>query len=246
MNQWNPPPGVLTIDEQVVDLWLIQLNDVVRDLDSLSGFLSIDELERAARFKFDKDRQLFVGAHVALRSILSRYLRQNPEQLEFIEGSNGKPHLAEPSERIEFNLSHSHRKALLAVALGREIGVDIEYVKRNFQFEEIAERFFTAREVTALRGLPSHLQRQAFFKCWTSKEAFLKAKGTGLSGKLDEVAIIFDSSDQVRINARVPGWSLTEIPPCVGYEGALVIQGHTRQIRCFQQESPLIDNRNHR
>jgi 4'-phosphopantetheinyl transferase len=113
--------------------------------------------------------------------------------------------------------------ALLAVCRKREVGVDIEYVKEDFEYQEVAERFFSAREIVAMRGLPVSLQRQAFFKCWTSKEAFLKAKGTGLSGALDVVEITLTAADQVRITAGVPGWSLSEVDPIDGYEGALVV-----------------------
>jgi 4'-phosphopantetheinyl transferase len=112
----------------------------------------------------------------------------------------------------------------------------VEFVKRDFSFEEIARRFFTAGEVQGLLRLPLPLQRDAFFKCWTSKEAFLKAKGTGLSGKLDEVAISLAADQQVRIYASVPGWSLTALTPPVEYQGALVVQGCPRQIRCFRWE----------
>ena len=124
--------------------------------------------------------------------------------------------------------------ALLAINLIGEVGVDIEYVKPGFKFEEIAESFFTAREVAELRGLPSELQRQAFFKCWTCKEAFLKAKGTGLSGRLDEVEITLSPSDEVRIRADVAGWSLAELNPIDAYEAALVVAGPPVPICCYR------------
>ena len=123
---------------------------------------------------------------------------------------------------------------MIAVAFGREIGVDIERVKEGFGFDEVAEHFFTAREVTALRALPSHLQRQAFYKCWTSKEAFLKAKGTGLSGELDVVEIIVDREEYVRIDAHVPGWSLAEIDPGEGYVGALASEGEPPTMQLYR------------
>jgi 4'-phosphopantetheinyl transferase len=134
---------------------------------------------------------------------------------------------------VEFNLSHSHQAALLAVALGRGVGVDIEYVKRDFEFAEVADHFFTAREVAMLRKLPSALQRSAFFKCWTSKEAFLKAKGTGLSGELDEVSITRSSDQRVKVSAAVPGWTLTELNSIDGYEAALVCEESRAQIHHY-------------
>jgi 4'-phosphopantetheinyl transferase len=213
--------------------------------DLLATSLSTDEKERAARFKFVKDRRLYVAAHGALRSLLADYLGVAAGEIHFVSGSYGKPALPSPlaAGGLEFNLSHSHEVALIAVTRQRAVGVDVEFVKRKFSFDELARRFFTTKEVAALFELPQPLQREAFFKCWTSKEAFLKAKGTGLSGKLDEVAITLATDQQVRINASVPDWSLTELTLCVGYQGALVVQGDPRPIRCYQWESPLIATR---
>ena len=118
-----------------------------------------------------------------------------------------------------------------------EVGVDIEFVKTDFTFDDVAGRFFTPREVSALRALPSALQRQAFYKCWTSKEAFLKAKGTGLSGKLDEVEIYQEDGGTVRVRATVAGWSLAELNPAGGYEAALVTKGAPCRVRLYRWEA---------
>jgi len=235
MPQWNPALAQFTLDANRVDVWLIQIDNEAPP-PSLLDLLSPAERERAARFKFDKDRCLFVTAHAAMRAILAKYLGDDPAELKFIEGQNGKPEFSTDSARrdVGFNLSHSHQAALLAVALGRAVGVDIEYIKRDFEFVEVAERFFTVREVTALRSLPSDLQRQAFFKCWTAKEAFLKAKGTGLSGELDEVVIALDSELSATISATVPGWILTELDSVDGYEAALVYQESAASIHSYR------------
>jgi 4'-phosphopantetheinyl transferase len=225
MTPWMPAPARFTLDAQRVDVWLISIDDNL-PLQILAELLSSAEQQRAARFKFDKDRRLFVTAHAGLREILASYLDAEPLDLEFVEGQNGKPAFApdSPWRAVEFNLSHSHRSALLAVAFGRMVGVDIEYVKRDFEFAAVAEQFFTVREVAELHNLPAALQRAAFFKCWTSKEAFLKAKATGLSGELDEVAIAVDGALNAAISAAVPGWTLTELDSVDGYEAALVYQ----------------------
>jgi 4'-phosphopantetheinyl transferase len=203
--------------------------------------LSPDERERAARFIFERDRRRYLVAHIALHEILSRYLPIEPAHLSFDLGPNGKPklHQALTPSGIEFNLSHSNEMALLAVAHGQEVGVDVEYVREKFEFQEVAERFFTAKEVAAMQSLPSTLQRQAFFKCWTSKEAFLKAKGTGLSGALDEVEIALGGDERVRVAANVPNWWLFELAPIAGYEAALVITNAPAPIRCYQWQPRL-------
>jgi 4'-phosphopantetheinyl transferase len=238
MNQWEPPPTHFTLDPGCVDVWLIDVNEARDELQSFTALLSRAEQERAARFKFDKDRRLFTVAHAALRSILASYLKIASTSLEFADGAKGKPKFAPAlaGRGVEFTLSHSHQTALLGVAQGREVGVDVEYVKRDFQFADVAKRFFTPSEVDALQGLPPQLQREAFFKCWTSKEAFLKAKGTGLSGKLDEVEITLTAEQRVQITANVPGWSLIELDPGDDYEGALVVEGAPLPVRCFYWE----------
>ena len=235
MTTWPVAPAELPALERTVHVWAVPLDDARVDLDGGLELLSPDERERAARFHFEQHRRRYLIAHIALHRILSRYLQIAPARLYFDLGSNGKPKLppALGASGIEFNLSHSNEMALLAVNRIGEVGVDIEYVKPGFKFEEIAERFFTAREAAVLRGLPSELQRQAFFKCWTCKEAFLKAKGTGLSGKLDVVEITLSAGDQVRIRADVPGWSLAELNPIYTYEAALVVASPPVPICCY-------------
>lgn len=239
MISWPQPAATLPALERCVHVWAVRLDDESVDLDRARAMISLDERERAARFKFDRDRRRYLVAHVALHEILKRYLPIGPAGLSFDIGANGKPGLpqAVAPSGVEFNFSHSNEMALLAVTHGREVGVDIEYVKEQFEFHEVAERFFTAKEVAAMRGLPASLQRQAFFKCWTSKEAFLKAKGTGLSGALDEVEIAIIADGQVRITANVPGWSLAELDSIDGHEAALVVAGAPVPIHYYPFEA---------
>jgi 4'-phosphopantetheinyl transferase len=239
MTTWPVAPAALPTLEQTVHVWAVRLDDTSVDLEGGRELLSLDERARAARFHFERDRRRYLIAHIALHRILNRYLQIDPATLVFELGSNGKPKLptALASTGVEFNLSHSNEMALLAIKRGSEVGVDIEYVKSDFKFHEIAERFFTAKEVAALRRLPSDLQRQAFFQCWTSKEAFLKAKGTGLSGKLDEVEIARAADQQVRIGAAVPGWALTALDPIENYESALVVAGPAVAIHCYHWQA---------
>lgn len=240
MTTWPAAPAELSALDRTVHVWAVQLDDARVDLNGGRELLSPEERERAARFHFEQHRRRYLIAHIAMHEILARYLSVEPARISFELGSNGKPELppALAPAGVEFNLSHSNDMALIAVNQIGELGVDIEYVKPDFEFQEIAERFFTAREVAALRALPAELQRQAFFKCWTSKEAFLKAKGTGLSGKLDEVEITLGAPGQVRIDASVAGWSLTELIPGGEYEGALVTQDRPTAIKCYAWQAP--------
>jgi 4'-phosphopantetheinyl transferase len=231
---WRRADDDVALGDNEIHVWLVTTTDPDVNLVSCAALLSVDEQARAEKFIFDKDRRLYTVAHAALRSILSIYLKTAPTSIEFTAGSNGKPGLAgDLSGDLRFNLSHSGDRAMIAAVFGREIGVDIESVKEGFAFDEVAEHFFTAREVAALRALPSRLQRRAFYRCWTSKEAFLKAKGTGLSGELDEVEILRAGDEDVRIDARVPGWTLTELASAGEYEAALVVEGGPLPVSCY-------------
>ena len=232
---WQLPPDNLALGDGDVHVWLIDAPEPTDNLAAHRDLLSPSELDRAAKFHFEPDRRLFVISHAAVRAILARYLNTPVASIEFTSGMNGKPSLAPAwaASGIEFNLSHSHGAALIAMARNCAVGVDIEFVKTDFAFEGIAERFFTPGEVSALRALPSALRRQAFYKCWTSKEALLKAKGTGLVGQLDEVEI---NRETGRILAAVDGWSLSSLDPGPGYAAALVSQGAPARISLYRWE----------
>ncbi|MBM4298346.1 MAG: 4'-phosphopantetheinyl transferase superfamily protein [Deltaproteobacteria bacterium] len=246
MNHWAPPPAELPVLDDSVQVWAVRLDDAGVDLERGRELLSPEERERAARFRFDIHRRRYLVAHIALHDILSGYLAIEPARLSFDLGANGKPRLPQElgAGGVEFNLSHSNEMALLAVTRGAEVGVDIEHAREKFEFQEVAERFFTAKEVAAMRGLPAALQRQAFYKCWTSKEAFLKAKGTGLSGALDEVEISLNSDNQVRITANVPGWALSELAPIADYEAALVVRNAPTPKHCYQWQIGILPDAN--
>jgi 4'-phosphopantetheinyl transferase len=232
------PSSSVVIRENEVHIWLVQTNDESISLGDFKDFLSSVEQDRASKFKFETDRRRYIIAHAALRSILSIYVNSPARELQFASGPYGKPKLASihDNKKIAFNLSHSHEVALIAITQGREIGVDVEWVREDFVFDEVAQRFFTSREVAALRALPLHLQREAFYKCWTSKEAFLKAKGTGLSGQLDEVEMVL-TDDVVRIKGTVPNLSLIDLTVDGGYVAALVVDGVEPRLTYYAWES---------
>lgn len=239
MTYWSAAPDPLPPLDGNVHVWVVNLKEAVFDAIQWPARLSRDEQERADRFKFAQDRRRYVVAHVALRAILAAYLKVSAENLQFGEGQYGKPRLAGAvsESAFEFNLAHSHERALIAVGQARVVGVDIEFVKRDFAFHDVANHFFTKREVVALTALPQPLQRQGFYKCWTSKEALLKAKGVGLTGALDEVKIICDAGNRVEIKAAVPGWSLTELDPGDDYEGALAVEGGPAPILSYHWQA---------
>ena len=163
-SSWADAPARNTLTANEVHVWLVRVDDTGLCVACCENLLSAAERERAARFKFEKDRRLYTAAHAGLRSILAGYLNVAPADLEFATGPRGKPHLAPvfTKVKLEFNLSHSHEVALIAVTREREIGVDVERVREDFAFAEVAERYFTAGELSAIRALPQDLQRRAF------------------------------------------------------------------------------------
>jgi 4'-phosphopantetheinyl transferase len=158
------------------------------ELDAFRSYLSPDELLRAGRFRFDADRHEYIISRGTLRTLLGRYLQVAPQDLRIAYSEFGRPYLIgmAPAAMLDFNVSHSGDLALLAFASGRKIGIDVERVRCNFGTSEIAARFFSEEERAALRELAHHQRHQAFFRCWTRKEAFIKALGEGLSHPLDQ------------------------------------------------------------
>jgi 4'-phosphopantetheinyl transferase len=199
-------------------------------------------MKRAERFYLQKDREHFIVARGLLRAILSRYLDMKPSQLRFCYNCHGKPFLATTSGRdtLSFNLSHSHGLALCAVTRGRKIGIDLERVRTDFACEQIAERFFSPRENAALHALPSSMRHEAFFTCWTRKEAYIKAKGEGLLLLLDQFDVSLAPGEPATLlNSRwdsqeASRWSLQELILSPGYTAALAVEGHGWRLTCWQ------------
>jgi 4'-phosphopantetheinyl transferase len=231
---WRDPPKALILGNREVHVWQAALDQSPSQLDSYLRTLSADERARADRFHFQEDREHFIVARGVLRSILGLYLRKAPEFLSFRYTSYGKPalDLGSGGEAIRFNLSHSHKMALYAVARGREVGIDLEFISGSPQAEQIAERFFSSEEISTLRALPPALQRHGFFLCWTRKEAYIKARGEGLSLPLDQFDVSLKPGEPAELLGTRPDplearrWSLRNltIEPS-GYGAALAVEG---------------------
>jgi 4'-phosphopantetheinyl transferase len=212
-----------------VHVWRASLDQgeaVVKDLEQT---LSLEEMGRADRFHASVHRRDFVVGRGLARAILGRYLRVSPERFEFAHNAYGKPFL--PDSPIKFNLSHAGRLALYAVARGREVGVDIERIRSDFDCEAIAERFFSERERGMLRALAPESRHRGFFYGWTRKEAFIKAIGQGVSFPLDQfdVALAPDTPAallRIRGDAQAAApWRVLDLDVADGYAAALVVEG---------------------
>lgn len=230
---WRPAivPPPLARDE--IHVWRLSLDVPGRRIDELRRILDDDERARGARFHFERDRCRFVVARAVLRLLLARYLNCVPETLRFLYGKTGKPSLAPSAAGVDlrFNLSHSEGLALYAISRGREVGIDIEYLRADVAIDEIAARFFSSRERVALEALAPVRRREAFFACWTRKEAYVKARGDGLSLALDAFDVSVGPDESPALLAvrgdpdEVYRWSFAHLAPAAGYVGTVVIEG---------------------
>ncbi|QXD15524.1 4'-phosphopantetheinyl transferase superfamily protein [Rhodocaloribacter litoris] len=235
---WQIPPADVGLDPGEVHVWRVSLAGVPPP--ALARVLSPDERARADRFVYDVHRHRFVTARGVLRHLLGRYLGCDPAVLRFNYGPRGKPALAAPDGTpLRFNVSHSHELALVAVACGREVGVDVERCDPRRAAEDIAARFFAPEEVAAFRALPPGERVAGFFNAWTRKEAYMKATGQGLALGLDRfcVSLAPGAPPALLSTAWNPPdaarWSLHALDPGPGYAAALAVEGHGLTLRCF-------------
>jgi 4'-phosphopantetheinyl transferase len=221
-----PEPISLTGD--AIHVWPLGLDVSAARLATLQAWLHGDERRRADRFRFQRHRDRFVAGRGQLREVLARYLDAAPRTLEFRYGREGKPRLT--GERsLRFNLSHCEDQALLAVARDREVGVDVEWIRPDFECEQIAARFFSPAETAALRASPASARASVFFAIWTRKEAFVKAKGGGLSIPLADFDVSADLSGPVRLlrtawdPSEARRWTLRTLETLPGFAAALAV-----------------------
>lgn len=242
LSMWATPPESLPLPNDEVHVWRAALDQPASNVNALLQLLTRDEIDRAGKFHFQKHRDQFVVARGVLRTIIGRYLSLAPAQLRFSYNHYGKPALDEAlaSYQLCFNVSHSHELALFAFTRHRQIGLDIEYMREDFASEEIAERFFSRREVLTLLGLPAHLRTEGFFNCWTRKEAYIKADGKGLSIPLDQFDVSLAPGEQAALlstaadAAEALRWSLKALTPGDGYAAAVAVEGHDWKLKCWQ------------
>src|SRR3990167_1739329 len=177
----------LSVTSGVVHLWRTRLICTDDQLVSYQRLLSADEMVRGNRFVKESDQIKFFVGKAILRQVLSLYLKIPPAQIVFMLGKNEKPYLSH--RKLQFNLSHSGACQLIAVTAEDEIGVDVEHARIKQDCLALAERFFAKSEYEAIKKLPAENQMAAFYRCWTRKEAFIKATGLGLSFGLSEFEV---------------------------------------------------------
>jgi 4'-phosphopantetheinyl transferase len=235
---WAPPPEIVRARSDEVHVWRARLDVETHRITQLFDTLSADERQRAEAFVFPTDRDRFVAARGLLRAILSRYLACRPGLVRFKHGPSGKPALeADPApEGLRFNLAHAGALALVAVTRGREVGIDVETAAAACAAADSATRLLSIREQAELETLPTEQRAAAFLRCWTLKEAYLKARGDGLGFGLDRFTVsLTGPAALVHLEAEPEAarWSLRELDPGPGYGGAVAGAGHDWRLVCF-------------
>lgn len=228
---WSSAPKSLSLSSAEVHVWRARLEQSQEMQDEFWRTLDLGERERAARFHFEKHRRRFILGRGFLRLLLGRYLEIAPEEVRFAYGPYGKPSLADEhaASGLRFNASHSHELAVYGFVQEREIGVDVEYVKDDFKSEEIAGHFFSAHEVQTLMALPNDERTAAFFRCWTRKEAYIKALGSGLSHPLDQFDVTLTAHESAALlrdaqdAEAVARWEMFNLE-LDDYAGAVVVE----------------------
>jgi 4'-phosphopantetheinyl transferase len=193
--------------------------------------LDEDERRRAERFVFERDRRRFIAAHSAMRVTLGHHLGIAPEDVRYATADRGKPHLSDPPRDVRFNLSHSGERALVAVTLGREVGVDIEQTRTMSDLFSVAERVFSSAERERLKQTSEDRQHEMFFRLWTRKESFIKALGEGMRFPLAAFDVSTEATgSQLLLSCSaapdaLQRWTTRALPSEAGYTAAITVEG---------------------
>jgi 4'-phosphopantetheinyl transferase len=237
--------GILPKDE--VHVWQVDLQAWEKDTDSLLELLDAEERERAARFKFPTPRNQFLISRALLRRALGRYRKIDAREVRFRTTGNGKPELGEGGD-LRFNLSHTEGVTVFAIARNRQVGVDVERIREDTNALELAERFFSRKEVEWLRSQPSSQHIPSFFSCWTAKEAYIKAQGEGLSLPLSGFGVLpHPASPQLQLEVyddpeESGRWSMWRLDLGPSLRAALAVEGEGCSVRLGQWPSPGVDH----
>jgi 4'-phosphopantetheinyl transferase len=228
-------------------VWLADRVRFGHALDRLEAMLDPAERGRAGRFRFESDRAVFVLGRGWLRFLLGRLTGVRPDAVSLAVAEHGKPFLpvGPGGPAPAFNLSHSGDLALIAVAAGGRLGVDVERIDPDRDVDPIADRFFSAREAATLAVLAPSLRRRAFYACWTRKEAYLKALGRGLSIPLKSFSVSLDPGEAPELlesDGGVGGWWLEDVSPSPSFAAALAGDTRRPRVRLFAAAASLLES----
>lgn len=238
---WQRASQAIRPSPDCIDVWRIPTTLDDEHVARFESMLSSAQRQRAGRLRIVEKRDQYIITQGLTRIVLGRMLNTRPEALEFIRGTKGKPYLdGEFSDAgVQFNMTHTSHMALVAIARNREVGIDIERIRENLQWQKLARRYFSESEYAGFSELPEESRLRAFFTCWTRKEAVLKAIGTGLGGGLAsfDVSVDPDAAPELlanRWNGRFHGdWSMAQLAPGDAYVATLVGEHGGFTVRCW-------------
>jgi 4'-phosphopantetheinyl transferase len=232
---WSQPPQELSLHQDELHIWRAWLDVEPQERARLCSYLSEDEVSRAQRFVFPRDRDHSIVARGRLRELLGKYQHCPPNAVQFKTGRYGKLSLVNDGDAPRFNLSHSHGLALYGFCMGREIGIDTEKIRPEFAGEEIAKRYFSATEQRELAELPKELRDTAFFLCWTRKEAYIKAHGVGLQIPLDSFDVSLKPGEPETLRSMdSERWSMRSFVPAPEFLATITTEGEIRSVRFLE------------
>lgn len=240
------------LGQDEVRIWHGSIEFGSDEIRSFSEILCEEERQRAQRFHFDKHRNRYVASRAMLRMLIAGQIGLKPAAVQFQYTKYGKPYLARgvdppasPVADLHFNVSHSEGYAAFVLAGGRKVGVDVERIRNDFNVMDLAERFFSASEKEALRRIPEASAAEAFFRCWTRKESYIKAIGEGLSHPLDQFDVSLEPDPEnalvgTRPNANVSElWMIQPFATEAGFVGAVAVERMNRQGKMYRSGEKL-------
>lgn len=243
---WLKSPYQFVLKEGEIHLWKSSLDLSPDVLQKITPLLSEEEIVRADRFHFEKDRNHFIAGRGMLRILLANYLSIKAEEVPFQYGHNGKPFVGDDS--LTFNISHALGVVVFAFTLHTPLGIDVESNLREIELDLIANHFFSPAEAKELFSLPTEGQTEGFYRCWTRKEALIKAKGDGLSLPLNQFEVSLLPGEEAQLKAthwdpeEAKRWSLFSFSPEKNFIAALAIECEINEPLCFDlDEAGILD-----
>lgn len=238
---WRETSNISAPSEDEIQVWRIPLAEQSGTDTRLKEFLCPEEHDRAERFHFIRDQRRFIIRRAALRQLLAVSLRTTPQAVQFELGPHGKPFFPGQigADGIRFSCSHSGDWALIAVARGSDLGVDLEWNRPMTEAEDLVKNFFSPAEISELANLSPTLKLAGFFNAWTRKEAFVKAIGLGLSYPLNHFSVslapdrpvaLLEVTDEIDALKR---WTLRSLEVAPNYSAALVFEGKQKFLKSF-------------
>ncbi len=220
-------------------VWILNVKSEIANLRVFNEVLCQDEKTKADKFRFNKDKNVSIITRGTLRILLGKYLKTSPKTLSFEYGEYGKPELVD-NQNLKFNVSHSKDLIVIGVVKNSNIGIDVEYIKRDFDVMDIVDNYFSKKEIEDIHNIPNKLKTEAFFRGWTRKEAFIKANAKGLSFPLDSFSVSIDSDEKAQLYETIwnshekDNWKIIPFKTLPEYKATVVLSESVNSIEFYE------------